>query len=369
MKRTIVAPVVVNDAVVGVFALQANDLVSADMPAVMAFAQQLSAAWARTELVSESLVRQERLRQMFDNMSTGVAVYEAVDDGADFLIKEFNRAAERASHVREADVVNRRVTEVFPGVKDLGLFEVFQRVWRTGEAEHHPTRLYRDDRDRLLDGELRLSAASGEVVALFDDVSARKRAEDALRGSEERFRTITEQTSDTVFITDSQGFIAYLSPAAKEMFGPEAQEREGRHFAEMLAPGYMDSGVVCVRRNRQHWSARQRPGTGHEAQGWFGLLRGADRLSLHTGSFAGTAGTIRDVTERRRAQQELQIASHAIEHAGIGVMRLDQEGRIREVNGYLCQVLEYSREELLHMTVFDVTWVSKRARGPSAGKS
>jgi PAS domain S-box-containing protein len=195
MKRTVVAPVVVNDAVVGVFALQANDLVSGDMPAVMAFAQQLSAAWARTELMRESLGRQERLRQMFDNMSTGVAVYEAVDDGADFLIKEFNRAAEEASRAKAAEVVNRRVTEVFPGVKDLGLFEVFQRVWRTGEAEHHPTHLYRDDRIAFWTDNYVFRLPTGEVVALFDDVSARTRAEEALRGSEERFRTITEQTS------------------------------------------------------------------------------------------------------------------------------------------------------------------------------
>jgi PAS domain S-box-containing protein len=353
MKRTIVAPVVVNDAVVGVFALQANDLVSADMPAVMVFAQQLSAAWARTELVSESLGRQERLRQMFDNMSTGVAVYEAVDDGADFLIKEFNRAAEQASHARGADVVGRRVTEVFPGVKDLGLFEVFQRVWHTGEAEHHPTHLYRDDRIAFWTENYVFRLPTGEVVALFDDVSARTRAEEALRGSEERFRTITEQTSDTVFITDSQGFIAYLSPAAKEMFGAEAHEREGRHFAEMLAPGYMERALSAF---------AEAVNTGQPTRGLeLGMKRkdgsvffGELTASLYTtGSFAGTAGTIRDVTERRRTMQELQIASHAIEHAGIGVLRMDREGRVREVNEYMSKLLGYSREELLLLRLYD----------------
>ena len=43
--------------------------------------------------------------------------------------------------------------------------------------------------------------------------------EQALRESEERFRVITEQTSDVVFITDTRGVITYLSPAAVKVFG------------------------------------------------------------------------------------------------------------------------------------------------------
>ena len=303
MKRTIVAPLVVDDAVVGVFALQANDLVSADMPAVMAFAQQLSAAWVRTELASESLDRQERLRQTFDNMSTGVAVYEAVDDGADFLIKEFNRAAERAGHVREADVVNRRVTEVFPGAKDLGLFEVFQRVWRTGEAEHHPTHLYRDDLIAFWTENYVFRLPTGEVVALFDDVSARTRAEEALRGSEERFRTITEQTSDTVFITDSQGFVAYLSGRQGDVrvrgptrgkagtsprcWRPATWSRALSAFAETINTG-RPTRVLELGMKRKDGSV------------FFGELT----ASLYTtGSFTGTVGTIQGQRFERLSPQ------------------------------------------------------------------
>ena len=68
-------------------------------------------------------------------MSSGVAVYEAVDGGADFLFRDFNPAAEKIERVRREDVLGRRVTEVFPGVKALGIFAVFQRVWRTGTME------------------------------------------------------------------------------------------------------------------------------------------------------------------------------------------------------------------------------------------
>ena len=131
---------------------------------------------------------QQRLKQMFDNMSSAVAVYEAVDGGADFLIKEFNPAATRTTHVAEADAVGRKVTEVFPGVRDVGLFDVYQRVSRTGVAEHHPINFYEDDRLAIWVENYVFRLPSGELVVMFDDVSARMEAEAALRSSEEQLR-------------------------------------------------------------------------------------------------------------------------------------------------------------------------------------
>ena len=43
-------------------------------------------------------------------------------------------------------VIGKRVTEIFPGIKDFGLFDVFQRVWKTGKPEHHPIAHYEDKR-------------------------------------------------------------------------------------------------------------------------------------------------------------------------------------------------------------------------------
>ena len=57
------------------------------------------------------------------------------------------------------------------------------------------------------------------TLGTIRDISERISMEQALRESEERFRVITEQTSDVVFITDTRGVITYLSPAAVKVFG------------------------------------------------------------------------------------------------------------------------------------------------------
>ncbi len=70
-------------------------------------------------------------------MSDAVAVYQAVGDGEDFIFAHFNKSGEQMEGVRRHELIGKSVQQVFPGVQALGLFEVFQRVWRTGVPEHH----------------------------------------------------------------------------------------------------------------------------------------------------------------------------------------------------------------------------------------
>ncbi|MBN1918638.1 MAG: PAS domain S-box protein [Verrucomicrobia bacterium] len=129
----------------------------------------------------ESLRQSEaRYHALVDHMSSGVAVYEAVDDGADFVLSDFNEAGARIEQTDKADVVGRRVTEVFAGIKDLGLFDVLQRVWKTGTPEHLPLALYRDERIAGWRDNFVYRLPSGEVVAIYDDVTARRQAEERL---------------------------------------------------------------------------------------------------------------------------------------------------------------------------------------------
>src|SRR4030066_2554550 len=82
---------------------------------------------------------ENRYRELFSNMSSGVAIYEAKDNGKDFIIKDFNRASERIEQVKKEEIVGKSVLQVFPEVKAFGLFKIFQEVYKTGKPRHHPT--------------------------------------------------------------------------------------------------------------------------------------------------------------------------------------------------------------------------------------
>ncbi|MBN1332032.1 PAS domain S-box protein [Candidatus Dojkabacteria bacterium] len=85
-------------------------------------------------------------RQLFENMISGVVIYETKDKGKTFIIKDCNHATEKIEKVKKNEIIGRSVAKVFPGVKNFGLFRVFQRVWKTGKAENFPISLYKDNR-------------------------------------------------------------------------------------------------------------------------------------------------------------------------------------------------------------------------------
>jgi len=127
-----------------------------------------------------------RYKAMFENMSNGVAVYRAVNEGENFIFVDVNKAVEKIEDISREELIGKSVLEVFPGVKEFGLFDVFQRVWATGNPEHHPAMLYEDERVKGWRENLVYKLPSGEIVAIYSDETERKKAEEALKHSQQQ---------------------------------------------------------------------------------------------------------------------------------------------------------------------------------------
>jgi len=131
--------------------------------------------------LKSALMKSEiRFRELFNKMGNGVAVYETRNNGDDFIFKDINPAGEHISKVKQEEIVKRSVQEIFPGIKYIGLFDVFQRVWQSGVAEHHPVTLYADKRISQWIETNVYKLPSGEIVAIYEDLTERKRAEEEL---------------------------------------------------------------------------------------------------------------------------------------------------------------------------------------------
>lgn len=132
---------------------------------------------------SEEILRENeaRLKELFENLSSCVAVYQASPDGMDFFISAFNRAAERVEKVRREDLLGKNVTEAFPGIVEFGLLEVFRRVWKSGVAEHFPISFYRDGRIAGWRENYVYKLPNGEIAAIYDDVTKEKQAEEQMQ--------------------------------------------------------------------------------------------------------------------------------------------------------------------------------------------
>lgn len=171
-----------------------------------------------------------RYQAMFDGITSCVAVYEPSADGTDFIFKDFNRAAEKSSNLSREEVLGKSIQAVFPAAAELGLLDVFRRVHRTGRSERLPLSRYRDDRVDLWVENHVYKLPAGELVAVYDDVTAEKRSEADPRRSEERLELALEAASDGIWDWDIPTGNTYFSPRYFTMLGYAPDELPS-HFS------------------------------------------------------------------------------------------------------------------------------------------
>ena len=123
---------------------------------------------------------ERRFRDLFDNMNSGVAVLRPVNDGSDFVITDYNRAAERIDGLERKAVVGRPLTQVFPAARTVDCW-VSSGGSRERSVRACSEVLYKDDRISGWRQHSVYGLPSGEVVTLYDDVTERKATEEQLR--------------------------------------------------------------------------------------------------------------------------------------------------------------------------------------------
>jgi len=119
-------------------------------------------------------------RELFNNIRSGVAIYEVKDNGNDFIFKDFNRAAERIDGDRKENIIGKSIYEARPGIKKFGLLEVFRRVLTTGVPEHFLSRFYSDEKLHVWYNNFVYRLSTSEIVAVYDDITESKQAEEEL---------------------------------------------------------------------------------------------------------------------------------------------------------------------------------------------
>jgi signal transduction histidine kinase/HAMP domain-containing protein len=169
--------------------------------------------------IDERKQAEGRFSAMFEHMSSGVAVYESVDNGEDFVFRAFNPAAEGITRISRNGVLGNSLLDIFPQMGKSGLLGTLQRVWKTGREEYIPPFYYKDENREGWRENRIYKLPTGEVVALFDDVTERKQAEEALRKSEEKYRSMMESMDDPVYICSPDYHVEYMNPAMINKMG------------------------------------------------------------------------------------------------------------------------------------------------------
>ena len=215
----------------------------------------------------------------------------------------------------------------------------------------------RDEAELLLDSQGEPLYWQGVLI----DTTEHKLQQDAIRESEERYSSVAESVREVIFQTDAEGHYVFLNPAWEEITGFGAEEGLGKSYLEFIHPDDLQRNLQDLEQMGSHGGDY----TEYEARF---LAKDGSPLDIEIkfkknfdeqGNLAGTSGTLNDITERKHAESKLQESEQRFrqlfEQSVDAIYVHDEEGRFVDCNEQACSLLGYTREELLSMSVADIS--------------
>ncbi|MBK1651780.1 hypothetical protein CKO08_05970 [Halorhodospira halochloris] len=344
--------------------------ISRDITAEQEYRRQLAAA-------------KERFAGIFEQTGSGVAVFRPVDEGRDFECIEINPASERIERITRDEVIGRRLTDCFPGVVEMGLLAALQRVARTGVPEELPLALYQDERITGWRENRIFRLSSGEVVAVCDDRTEIKRAQQESERAREQLANLTAQLPGFIYQyrlwPDGRHAFVYANGRAEQIYGvtPEQALEHPDHIYQVIYEA--DRGEVnrSIERSAQTltpWCQSFR--IHHPSKGTVWLEGDSTPQRLADGSTLWH-GYVHDITERRRAEraeqqlrEQLETRKHDLEAIfaaaeSVSLIKTDLNSVILEASTGAEALFGYHREELIgrHISLLHTDADSARLPG------
>jgi len=232
-----------------------------------------------------------------------------------------------------------------------------EKMWR-GEVQHYMT----EKRYLAKNGDVRWGSLSASLIrgrdgeplcalAMVEDITDRKRAEDALRKSEERFRQFFENEPEYCYMVSPEGTILDVNAAALKALGRTKDELLGQPLRLIYAPESLPKITALFEKWKCGESIQNeeliilaKDGTQRTVLLSAGFVRDSGGRIMHSVSVQ------RDITELKQAERTLREREAALTSVfraapvGIG---LERDRVLARVNDTICQMLGYSREEIL----------------------
>ena len=270
--------------------------------------------------------------------------------------------------------------------------EFYGNMWRTvlGGSVWHGTLTNRRKDGVLYQEEMTITpvrSKQGRIthfVAVKQDITERLRAEQLVRETERFYRSVLELAPDGLMVVDTDGIIL-ANAQIEKLFGYTRDELAGQPV-EMLVPEDAREGHRALRESFHNNPAVRDMGMNRELCGLrkdgsqFPAEIGLSPLPARQGHGAQVAVSIRDITERKRAEQNLANSERRtrriLETCNEGFWLIDNDTVTVEVNDAMCQILDRTRFEILGHSIFDFTDeentrifqenAAKRARGEAS---
>ncbi|HUL61845.1 MAG TPA: PAS domain S-box protein, partial [Methanocella sp.] len=311
---------------------------------------------------------EQRFKAVFDQADVGIAVADT--DG--YLVDSNPVYRETLGYAKE-ELRHKRIYDV-THPEDVDRCRELELRLREGTIDKYQTekRYVRKD-GRVIWGKLNVSAIrdrDGSLkynLGVMEDITERRQAEDALRESEVRFRSLIQNSSDIIHILDRDGRIVFDSPSSEKILGYPAGHMLGRSPFDFIHPG--DRERVRDELSRVYALSNRGTPTEFRIRKADGDYLEVESVGMNLIGVPGVDGIVvntRPVAERKRAGEALRESEQRFkaifDRAATGIATADPEGFILDCNAAYLAMMGYGPGELRRLRFWDITHPDDLAR-------
>jgi diguanylate cyclase (GGDEF)-like protein/PAS domain S-box-containing protein len=300
-----------------------------------------------TDITEHKRAEQERSRLAAIVESSEDAILSMTLDGT---IESWNRGAEKVYRYAADEVKGRNLSILVPDDRRDELEKILERV-RQGESvtDYETVRIRKGgDPINISVTVFSVKDAAGRIIGaagIGRDLTARERLE-------ARFRATVESAPTAMVMTDAAGLILLVNAETEKLFGYQREELLGRQV-EVLVPERYRTEHPHLRARFLDYPEARRMGAGRDL---YGLRKDGSEFPveiglspLETDEGAQVLAAIVDITERKRAEEELRIAAITFQTQE-GIMITDRCAKIERVNRAFTRLTGYSADEVIGRT-------------------
>nr|MBC8277934.1 PAS domain S-box protein [FCB group bacterium] len=309
---------------------------------VIGSARNISDRKRAEEALKES---EEEFRNIVQASPMGMHLYQ-LDDSNRLVFIGANPPADKILGVDNQQFVGKTIEEAFPPLIETEIPARYREVASTGIRWQTEQISYQDEKIAGAFEVYAFQSSPGRMVAAFLDKTERKRTEDALRESEERYRTIFESMIDCMFIANIDGYLVEANPAASRTYGYEHNELIGQHMAELIHPDHRHTFKEFTRKLHDE-GQHQAESVSIRRDGSVFNTNVHGSLVLYQGN-PHIMAMVRDVTEQKiadAAMKESEEKFRILADQSPNMIFINQKGRIVYANPKCVEVMGYSSEE------------------------